>query len=800
VKSQSLIIFILILIIQDIQSQSTIIGNVFYQSSGKKPAVGVKVNAEGSNGDYSKAKGEYTLTFPHLTKGKTVKPFIGDNNNTIRDGSGNMIELVNEKSLEYFTIPENPNDAPLKIIVCPKGFRDIAAQKYYMILKVSSDNALRKIKNELISLLAQKDQDNAKMAELSAQLASLGGQIDSISLIKEAFTIASINKDDASERILRYIKLLDEGKSVQEAREVLSIKSAAKDLEESARRFNSAIEELKTRASASITMYDYKDALSCFDTILHYSELVGIDPIKTAGFYDNAANASWSDGQYEKALSYEQNAVKIKEKMLDSLDLNLASSYNYLAAIFRDLGQFNEALVYNQKELGIKEKKLDAKDLELSFAYNNIGSTYQVMGQYEKALDYYEKSLVIQEEILLPDDPDLADGFASIAVTYQNIGQFDKALEFELRSLAIKEKVLDKMDPSLALCYNNISVVFQSLGQYEKALENIQKAITIKEKNLDPKHPDLAISYDNIAVCYRLTKEFEKSLEYHQKSIKIKEEVLDSLHPSLATSYEITGKTYWTMGKYNEALKYFQNTLKIRETIFEPNHTDLALLNFSIAQTYKEVKLFSDAIIYIEKALPVFTLAFPENHPYFIQVQKVNNLRLDFYYAKGIQEFERKEYRTALSDFNTVVAARDSSFVWNNIGQCYYQLKDYPKAVAAYKKAAMVNSETNNQLFYSNLGMAYAKNNQLADAQDAFRQYEKINPNFAMTHRNWGMYYSLKNDKVNALLNLQKAIKLGYVDLTFLVEDDGFDNIRNEKEFIILLVQLEKEILLKSNN
>lgn len=785
----NLIIVLLLGFLKTLFSQGMIIGNVYYQSSGKKPAVGVKVNANGSNGDYTKTNGEYTLTFPHFSKGKTVSPFIGDKNSVIKDAGGQAIELVNEKSLEYFTIPEDPKVAPLKIIVCPKGFRDVAVQKYYNILKTSSDVALVKTKSELINLLTQKDQDNAKIAELTAVMANLSSQIDSVSLLKEAYSIASINKDDASERILRYIALLDAGKSVQEAREVLNIKSAAKDLNKNMEGFLAAIQELETRAGASASLFDYKDAIACYDTIVHYSEAMGINPGKIADYYSNAAYAIYNDGKFEKALEYEKKSLEIKEKQTDPDQVSLAISYNLIANLYRELGQLEEALVNNQKEVNIKEKNLDPKDLQLSYAYQSIGETFKDLGQYEKALEYCEKALEIQKLILTPDDSNLANAYISCANAYSNLREFDSALVLIQKAIAIQEKVKNAMDPILAISYNNLSTVYISLGQNENGLEYILKAMKIMEKSLDPKHLDLSLIYDNVANNYRNLKQYDKAIEYHYKAIKIKEENYSATLPALATSYIILAITLRVMEQYDKALEYMKKAIIIQEKSLEPGHPNLGISYGSIASIYKKMKLYPEAIAFVEKAIPIMNAAFPENHPY---VKQTINLRLDCYYAKGLSEFEGKLYSTALSDFHVVTSARDSSNDWNYTGLCYYKLNDFPKAIAAFQKTAVISPEIKNQFYYSNIGMAYAKNKQINEAKIAFQEYEKLFPNDGVTLKNWAIYYASQKEKDKAILNLEKAIQLNYNDLSFLKEEDSFDFIRNEAAFIKLCGHLEE--------
>ena len=164
-------------------ANKTLQGRVLYQSSGNKPAAGVQIKEKDSNGDYSKNKGEYRLSFQTKRNGAALALEIGSDN---RDGK--KIELVNEKEVKAAKLPASP-DEMLDIIVCPAGQRDIAAQKYYRILRTTADKELEKKKKEVDDLVAQKDKDYKKISDLFAQLDKMQAALDSAKIREQAFSI-----------------------------------------------------------------------------------------------------------------------------------------------------------------------------------------------------------------------------------------------------------------------------------------------------------------------------------------------------------------------------------------------------------------------------------------------------------------------------------------------------------------------------------------------------------------------------------------------------------------------------------
>ena len=102
--------------------------------------------------------------------------------------------------------------------------------------------------------------------------------------------------------------------------------------------------------------------------------------------------------------------------------------YYYLGWIKHDQGKNTEAITYCENALKIREKTLPANHPHFASSYNNIGVVYKNMGEYSKALSYYEKSLEIYQKTLPANHPDLATTYNNIGLVYGNMGEYSKAL------------------------------------------------------------------------------------------------------------------------------------------------------------------------------------------------------------------------------------------------------------------------------------------------------------------------------------------------------------------------------------
>lgn len=72
-------------------AQNSILGNVYYHNSNKKPAPNIHIIAEGSNNDYSKSDGSYKLDFEQKQ--------LGDRINIVIEGNDSIALLLIKKRL-----------------------------------------------------------------------------------------------------------------------------------------------------------------------------------------------------------------------------------------------------------------------------------------------------------------------------------------------------------------------------------------------------------------------------------------------------------------------------------------------------------------------------------------------------------------------------------------------------------------------------------------------------------------------------------------------------------------------------
>lgn len=168
-------------------------------------------------------------------------------------------------------------------------------------------------------------------------------------------------------------------------------------------------------------------------------------------------------GDYQKAISFQEEALATSQKMKDST--TIATSLHNLSAIFREHSDYGKALEFNEESLAIYRKIKDKRGEAM--ALNSLAGLQKIIGDTNQALVLYEKALSIRREI-----NDLAGEAVllnNIGVIYKQKMEFDLALNYFFRSMEISESTNQTTGKGHALL--NIGETYFDLKDIEKALE-----------------------------------------------------------------------------------------------------------------------------------------------------------------------------------------------------------------------------------------------------------------------------------------------------------------------------------------
>lgn len=218
---------------------------------------------------------------------------------------------------------------------------------------------------------------------------------------------------------------------------------------------------------------------------------------------------SYTSGNTEEGLKYVQPALALARK----LNREVAWIEAVIGSIYWKLGQYDTALNYHFDALKLTDEKKDPK----YFAYLNtiIGQDYADGGNYPEALKYFLK---IKEVYLKNNNKEaLANTFLLISFVYERQGNYTEAAKANLDALKVYESIKDNYGASIASA--NLADYFIKLDKNKEAIPYLLKSSEINLRTLD--YTNLGGNYNSLATAYFNLNKYAEAHNYAALAFEI---------------------------------------------------------------------------------------------------------------------------------------------------------------------------------------------------------------------------------------------------------------------------------------
>jgi len=383
--------------------------------------------------------------------------------------------------------------------------------------------------------LAQKN--NYKKGEIESLIKlgllnwNIGEMKKSINTFREALSITEKSQiDQKKNEVSDYIQIYEFYRDAKDYRRQGKYQKSIENFDkaiELARKIESEEHELKCLRELSITHIFLneidnffslnEDALAIARRIRHRQEQ-GRCLFNIGFYYRN------KDNNYSQALRHYEEALSIARIVKEYEDES--ECLTNIGEIYIQLGNYEKALEYQKNVLKIDKKHLK-KDVFVAKDLNNIGVTYQKKYAFQShnkddlhnALASYEESLRIARKI--KDVETEIEALTNMGMAYKDLESYPEALKYFKLALEKAEKSRDLEET--ANLFINIGTIYTIQENYDLSLKYCQKAIDTA--SLTGKENILWEAYFEIANAYMRQGNHEKSLENYKKSISFIENI-----------------------------------------------------------------------------------------------------------------------------------------------------------------------------------------------------------------------------------------------------------------------------------
>jgi len=288
---------------------------------------------------------------------------------------------------------------------------------------------------------------------------------------------------------------------------------------------------------------------------------------------------------------------------------------------------------------------------------------------YGKARTYFVKGY--KNAVIFKDSPQIALYFNRMGLLYENLGKFDSCLFIFNKELTINKSIKD--DERTGTSYENIGTIHLHRGEFKTAVAYLLQAETIYEKIKERKKlPYVLLKLGNI---YSETKDFNLAEKWFQKGIEQSLAINDLQKAGLGLNG--IGIIYQNEGRYSEALAKFNEALAKINPLTNKNIT-IAIYG-NIGNVYTNEGKYKEALIFHKKALE---LALQQNYPMAVATSDVN---------LGETYFELKDYVNARNCYEKALPIFISGKAKSNLVSTYRalvnvnnSLKDFEQSVKYY--------------------------------------------------------------------------------------------------------------------
>ena len=425
-------------------------------------------------------------------------------------------------------------------------------------------------------------------------------------------------------------------------------------------------------------------------------------------FYLNTTSYSVLVNKFEKLIN--------EEKYLEAL--NLLNNYN-------SINNFDSNLYFlRSKAYGLLGEFGSAiTDLKVSLKNDSLNlEKLSKKADYEyKNLDYINCTQTLSKIISISDSNVIILKKRSKA--YADLNMKNESIK---DLLAIKNINDDyKINESLGYQYGAFEDYSNSNKFYFISLEKLKEDYTISN---DEKKSKIQDHYNKIGYNFFRLNELEKSKENHLKSLEYKNDCYKC--------FLETGVVFFELEEYNEAIEYFNEALKL-------NTEDYKLFYYR-GSSYGNVGETELSIIDLNSAI------------------NLKNNDADLFFQRGLAFFRSEKYTLAIDDYTQAIKIDPENLMYyHNRGICYDEINEKEKAEADYIKAL----DKKRYRSYNSLGIFYAENNNLSEAEKYFKlsvqiaREEGLEEFCRALYNRAIFYFYILNNKNNAINDLNTAIK-----------------------------------------
>ena len=151
---------------------------------------------------------------------------------------------------------------------------------------------------------------------------------------------------------------------------------------------------------------DQADTIKLNDILEYRKRVLGEDHSHTIEMLNKLANAFYSKGEFDKAVSLFKECLTKSKRIFGEEKPYTINAINSLASSFQSKGDYDRALPLFEECLAKYKRVLGDDHPSTLRTLNNLANVYYAKGEYHTALSMFDECLAMRERVLGPDHHD----------------------------------------------------------------------------------------------------------------------------------------------------------------------------------------------------------------------------------------------------------------------------------------------------------------------------------------------------------------------------------------------------------
>lgn len=343
----------------------------------------------------------------------------------------------------------------------------------------------------------------------------------------------------------------------------------------------------------------------------------GADSPETAGIHEFFGETFGQAGNFPFALAKLRQALAIREKHLDSLDVDIANCHLLIGNTLLASGKTSEAKTAYERSVQLLLLRSDNQQENLANLYNNLAFCLENSNP-DSCLQYHRKALALRRDALGDAHPETGVSNMNLGSVYLRQNQLDSAEHYTREAIRILHRhAPDGKNHNLAMALANMGYVLGSSGMPDSAEVYQLRAVETLRAVLGENHPDIAQVFSNLSTAIR--GDVLKSRAYLRAALDILERSEFDTRSRRVQVYANLAENHSHSGEDETAISWGEKALSLQQNLNPAPDYTLGVVLCNLGNYHANLGNHEAALDFYRRALAVRSVADKSGVPQILQ-------------------------------------------------------------------------------------------------------------------------------------------------------------------------------------